>query len=93
MPIPSPELRSALTGKLGFEQSGSGRGPHEKYILKRGGTYFAHTQVPRGRADIGDSLLAMIARQLGVTRGELYGVIDCVMDQESYFRRLEDSSG
>lgn len=93
MPVPSPELRAALTGKLGFAQSGSGRGPHEKFVLKRDGTYLAHTQVPRGRADIGDPLLGMIARQLGVTRRELYGVVDCTMDQESYIRRLEDSSG
>lgn len=90
MPIPSPELRSALTGKLGFKPSGSGRGPHEKYVLKRGGTYLAHTQVPRGRAEIGEPLLRMIARQLGVKRRELYGMVDCAMDQESYFRRLED---
>jgi hypothetical protein len=93
VPIPSPELRSALTGKLEFEPSGSGGGPHEKYVLKRGGTYLAHTQIPHGRADVGDTLLAMIARQLGVTRRELYGVVDCTMDQDSYVRRLEHPPG
>lgn len=90
MPIPSSELRAALTGKLGFDFGGPSRGPHEKYVLKRDGTYLAHTMVPRGRSDIGDPLLGMIARQLGVTRRELFGVVDCVMDQETYLRRLDD---
>ncbi len=88
MPIPAPELRTTLTGKLGFERSGSGRGPHDKYVLKTNGVYVAHTQVPRGRADLGDSLLAMIARQLGVSRRDIYGLVACTMNRESYLRQL-----
>lgn len=92
MPIPAPELRAALIGKLGFESSGSGKGPHEKYVLKTGGAYLAHTMVPRGRSDLGDPLLSMIARQLGVSRRDVYLMVACTMDRETYVHRLEQSA-
>lgn len=92
MPIPAPDLKGVLTGKLGFEHVGSGRGPHDKYELRVDGIYVAHTQVPRGRRDLGDPLLAMIARQLGVTRRHVYGMVGCTMDQQSYLEHLGSSS-
>ncbi len=92
MPIPARELKATLSGKLGFKPKGSGRGPHDKFELKVGGRYVAHTQVPRGYRDLDDSLLGRIALQLGVPRRLVYELVACTMDRESYLRHLNETS-
>jgi hypothetical protein len=84
VPLQADALRRALTGKLGFINAGSGRGNHEKYKLEHDGRYVAHTMVSRGRHDIGDALLAVIANQLGISRQQLYDAVDCRMTREAY---------
>ncbi len=84
MPLAARALRTALTGKFGFTCDGSGRGPHDKYKLEIDGVWVAHTQVSRGARDIDDSLVSAIGRQLGVTRRQVYDMVECRIDRPSY---------
>jgi hypothetical protein len=88
VPIPARALRSTLTGKFGFSGDGTGRGPHEKFRLEVDGVYVAHTMVSRGATDIDDSLVAAIARQLGVSRKQVYEMVGCQIDKPSYLNLL-----
>ncbi len=89
MPIPAAELRGTLIHKFGFAPIGSGRGRHEKYRLVVNGEYVAHTQVSRGALELGEPLLGVIARQLGVTRKQLYEMIDCRLDLSGYLAAVQ----
>jgi len=88
MPLAATELRRALVGKFGFSEAGSGRGPHDKYRLEVDGQWMAHTLISGGASDLSDSILGQIARQLGVTRREVYEMVGCSMGLEAYLERL-----
>ena len=50
--------------------------------------------VSRGADELGDALLGAMARQLGVTRRQVYQMVGCSIDREGYIDLLsEDSEG
>jgi DNA-binding IclR family transcriptional regulator len=85
MPMSARALTAALEDKFGFVAS---QGRHEKYRLTVEGTYVAHTQVSHGWGEISNTMLAKIARQLGVTSQELRLMVDCSIDREGYLRMV-----
>lgn len=93
MTIASSALRGALGNKLGFELSGSGRGPHDKYRLYIDGQWVAQTQVPRGSSPIRDPLARRIARQVGLDLDQLRSMVACHIDRESYLGIVLGSPG
>ena len=46
------------------------------------------TRISHGVAEYGDNLLALVARQVGLSKQELYRLIDCPMDAEKLKRLL-----
>jgi DNA-binding phage protein len=46
------------------------------------------TRLSHGAAEYGGNLLALIARQVGLSRQELYRLVDCPMDGEKLKRLL-----
>lgn len=45
------------------------------------------TKVSHGDAECGDSLLLLMARQLGLTKAEFLDLVDCPMSQDEFVRK------
>jgi len=76
-----------LVNVLGFERR---MGRHQIYILRIGGKQVARTLISHGVREIGDDLLAMMARQMGITLSQLKKIIAGKMEREEYYRLLEE---
>lgn len=76
-------IRAALLSK-GFIADDT---HHEMFWLVVDGRKTSiRTRISHGVAEYGDNLLALIARQVGLSRQELYGIVDCPMDGEKLKR-------
>lgn len=96
MPFNTREIDRALRAK-GFRRAES---HHTMYVLYRAGLKTPiRTKVSHSRDEYGDSLLAQMARQLSLSRGELNELIRCPLSHERYIQllvergRLVDSAG
>jgi hypothetical protein len=76
-----------LVQVLGFERR---MGRHQIYILRIGGRQVARTLISHGAREIGDDLMAMMARQMGMTLSQLKKIIAGKIDREEYYRLLEE---
>ena len=72
---------------LGFERR---MGRHQIYILRLGGKQVARTLISHGVREIGDDLMAVMARQMGITLSELKKIIAGKMAREEYYRLLKE---
>ena len=86
LPIAAADLRSALSNKFGFAEASGAK--HDKYRLEISGQYVAHTVVSRSHREISDALLSVVARQLGVSSGDLRSMIQCTIDRAGYLALL-----
>lgn len=78
-------LRAAFLSK-GFM---AGDTHHEMFWLVVGGKKSSiRTRISRGVAEYGDDLLALMARQVGLSNRELYSLVDCPLDGEKLKRVL-----
>lgn len=83
MPYSHGAVRMALTSKLGFTSDHS---DHEVFELVVDGLVVAKTKIShqaRGR-DIGDRLLAMMARQCHVSGPVFRGAVDCRVSRDAF---------
>ena len=56
---------------------------HEMFWLVVGGKKTSiRTRISRGTSEYGDQLLTLMSRQIGLSKSELYRLIDCPMDGE-----------
>jgi len=56
---------------------------HEMFwLVVDGKKTSVRTRISLGAKGYGDDLLALVARQVGLSRQELYRLIDCPMDRE-----------
>jgi hypothetical protein len=83
------ELTASLEDKFGFAVTQGKK--HEKYRLSLGGVYVAHTTVSHGWDDITDTLLSMIARQLGVTAQQLRLMVGCTISRSAYVELVTET--
>ncbi|MCL5884630.1 MAG: hypothetical protein M1377_04715 [Deltaproteobacteria bacterium] len=80
-------IRSALLSK-GFIADDT---HHEMYwFVFDGRKTSIRTRISHGVSEYGDNLLALIARQVGLSRQELYRLVDCPMDGEKLKRLLAE---
>jgi len=78
-------IRAALLSK-GFITDDT---RHEMFwLVVDGKKTSVRTRISRGVAEYGDNLLALIARQVGLSNREPYSLIDCPMDGEKLKRAL-----
>lgn len=88
MPLKANVLESALT-KKGFTEDVSKK--HKKYaIIKNGKKTGINTHTSHGHKEIDDSMLSVIARQMKITRKELYRFADCTLTEDEYMKILID---
>ncbi len=87
MPVSSRRMDQILVNILGFERR---MGKHQVYVLRLGGKQVARTVISHGVKDIGDDLLALMARQMLVTLPQLKSIIAGDIDRETYYRMVED---
>jgi alpha-galactosidase len=86
MPISARKMDRILVSVLGYERR---MGRHQVYVLRLGGKQVARTLISHGVREIGDDLMAVMARQMGITLSQLRKIIAGKMDREEYYRLLE----
>lgn len=89
MPIKKRDLRRCFLQKFGFEEVAGSR--HEAVALIIGGRKVATTRFSRGHREIGDKVLTMIAREIGVPLGYLKRMHDCTRDRSEYLSHLRNT--
>ena len=58
---------------------------HEMFWLVVGGKKTSiRTRIRHGASEYGDQLLTLMSRQIGLSKSELYRLIDCPMDGEKF---------
>jgi hypothetical protein len=78
-PRKTKAIRAALL-KKGFIAADT---HHEMFWLLVDGMKTAvRTRISHGAKEYGDELLALVARQIGLNKRELYRLIDCPLDRE-----------
>ena len=90
MPVSTRKMDRILVNILGFERR---MGRHQIYILRFGGKQVARTLISHGVREIGDDLMAVMARQMGITSPELKEIIAGKMARENYYRLLKERVG
>jgi hypothetical protein len=76
-PRKTKAIRAALL-KKGFVADDT---HHEMFwLVVDGKKTSVRTRISHGAKEYGDELLALVARQVGLSRQELYRLIDCPMD-------------
>lgn len=90
MPVSTRKMDRILANVLGFERR---MGRHQIYILRLGGKQVARTLISHGVREIGDDLMAVMARQMGMTLSELKKIIAGKMAREEYYRLLKERGG
>jgi len=90
VPVSTRKMDRILVNVLGFERR---MGRHQIYILRLGGKQVARTLISHGVREIGDDLMAVMARQMGMTLSELKKIITGRMAREEYYRLLKERGG
>lgn len=90
MPVSTRKMDRILVNVLGFERR---MGRHQIYILRLRGKQVARTLISHGVREIGDDLMAVMARQMGITLSELKKIIAGKMAREEYYRLLKERGG
>jgi len=88
MPLKHRDIQSALQRK-GFEVEER----HHRFFVYRfisGSRSVIRTKMSQGagRQDIGDKLIASMAKQLRLSRKDFFRLVDCSMQQEEYEQKL-----
>jgi hypothetical protein len=82
---PTAEIRQSLLAK-GFRSVES---HHEMFRLWVGGKKTSiSTKISQGAKEYGDSLLGLMARQVGLKRGEFESLVECPLTAEAYIEIL-----
>jgi len=71
-----------LVSVLGFERR---MGKHQIYVLKIAGRQVVRTLISHGVRDIGDDLMAVMARQMGITMSELKSIVEVAPPSSAVF--------
>lgn len=87
MPISARKMDRILVSVLGFERR---MGRHQIYVLRIGGRQVARTLISHGAREIGDDLMATMARQMGITLSQFKKITAGKMSREEYYRLLKE---
>jgi len=85
MPVAARKLDGILVNVLGFQRR---MGKHQIYVLEVDGQFVARTLISHGVREIGDDLMAIVARQMGITLSQLKGIVAGELGREDYLRLL-----
>jgi len=88
MPVPARKLDNLLANVLGFERR---LGRHQMYVLRVGERQVVRTMISHGAREVGDDLLSLMARQMGIALRQLKDLLEGGADREDYLRWLRDA--
>lgn len=88
MPRPANDVASGLC-KKGFESRENDHTFFHLYVDGRKSIIF--TKISHGEKEIGDRLLAMMARQLRLSRKQFLDLIDCPLAKTQYVSLLRNA--
>jgi hypothetical protein len=91
----STELRRALTGKLSAIEEEK-RKDRKYTIFTDDGAFLASTSMSHSwqkNVAIGESMVATIARQLGLRSSELIDLVACTISRAEYVALIQEGSG
>lgn len=88
MPRDAKDITAALLAK-GFTLR---EGDHHFYSLVVGGKKTGiFTKVSHGEKEVGDSLLAQMAKQTKLVKKDFLDLVDCPLTSEQYLKKLRDA--
>lgn len=87
MPVSARKMDRILVNVLGFERR---MGRHQIYVLTIRGRQVVRTLISHGAREIGDGLMAVMARQMGIMLSQLKQIVAGKLDREAYYRLLEE---
>ncbi len=77
------QIKQICESKLRIEFR-RGRGSHHSGWYVKDGRRLKRITVPNTRKDIPPGTFGSMARQLGLTREQFEGLLDCVIDEDAY---------
>lgn len=88
MPFATRQVRRALVRKHGFVEDTSG--PHRVFKRWHQGRLIGITELSHGASgrDVSETLLGLMAKELGVRGPEFRGAIDCRVDPNTFLSAL-----
>lgn len=87
MPISARKMDSILVNVLGFYRKGR---KHRVYVLEIGGREVARTLISHGTRELSDRMLAVMARQMGITSRQLRAIVRGEIGKEGYYQLLRE---
>jgi len=88
MPVSARKMDAILVNVLGFERR---MDRHQIYILREGNRQVARTLISHGVRDLGDDLLSLMARQMGISLPQLKDIVAGKLIREGYLQLLRQS--
>ncbi|MGA2500836.1 MAG: hypothetical protein ABSH20_24125 [Tepidisphaeraceae bacterium] len=88
MPKPAKEVGASLL-KKGFVALENDHTHYHLYV--EGKKTIVSTMISHGEKEIGDPLLATMARQVKLTRKQFIELVDCPLTLEQYVKQLRDA--
>lgn len=85
MPVSARKMDSILVNKLGFSRGGR---KHRIYTLQIEGKEVARTLISHGAKEISDRMLAIMAKQMGITTSQLKAIVRGELSGEDYYQLL-----
>jgi predicted RNA binding protein YcfA (HicA-like mRNA interferase family) len=86
MPRKQADVEKGLKAK-GFS-AGSGDHNYFHYVSKEGKKTAVFTKTSHGSKEIGNNLLAKMARQVKLSRTDFDLLVDCPLDRDAYEKKL-----
>jgi hypothetical protein len=89
MPAKAREIDRMLRSKLQAVVREGGK--HTRYMIEHQGQVVALMVMSHGASEIGEPLLARMAREVGVSRRQFQLLLDCPMSYEEYIDHVGKS--
>lgn len=86
MPAKVRDVRRMLVGKLQANENEGAK--HTKYLIVQGDTLVATTALSRSYAEIDNSLLRAICRQLSINQEQMDLLMQCPWSRDDYIRHV-----
>jgi predicted RNA binding protein YcfA (HicA-like mRNA interferase family) len=78
--------------RKGFAEAVNRSDDHKYLEFRLEGKVVLHTKLSHGAKEIGDSLIAQMARQCKLTKSQFMDLAKCIMSAEEYTQVIKDKS-
>lgn len=88
--IKAKDIRRNLS-KKGFEEDDKKDHIWLNYISPDGKKTTIRTKLSHGKSDIGDPLIAKMAKQVHLSKSDFLELVSCTLSGENYYKQVKDS--